>query len=226
MSREGVVQSLRIPVAHGELEARLERPEETVRGAAVLGHPHPEHGGTMHSKPVYYLARALRTAGLSTLRFNFRGVGESTGEYDGGIGELDDFRQCLDFLEQKYPDRPIVTGGFSFGSSIALRVSWENDRVAVMVGLGVPVREVRKPLPTGGDKPLLIVQGSRDKFGSAGDLRDWLGDRSNVRLEILEGTNHFFESALERMESTVLNYFSTGEGAEALGLPSGGRGLP
>jgi len=133
---------VRIPVAHGHLEALLKEPEGVPNGVAVVCHPHPLHGGTMHTKAVYRAAQALNEAGLVALRFNFRGVGASTGSYEEGIGEMDDVVAALEWLTGEYPDLPLIVGGFSFGSKVALSVGVADDRVDGLVGLGLPVKNL------------------------------------------------------------------------------------
>ena len=113
-----------------------------MRGAAIVCHPHPLHGGTMHTKAVYRAAQGLNDAGLVSLRFNFRGVGLSTGSHDEGIGERDDLRAAIDWIEMEFPHLPLVVGGFSFGSMVGLSVGAEDDRVIGLLGLGLPVNLV------------------------------------------------------------------------------------
>src|SRR5690349_24273205 len=115
--------NLFIPVAHGQLEGILKEPRVVPnRGAALVLHPHPLGGGTMHNKVVFRAASALNDAGLITLRINFRGVGQSTGQHDEGRGERDDVRAALDYLAAKYPPLSITLCGFSFGARVGLEV--------------------------------------------------------------------------------------------------------
>src|SRR5437867_11980992 len=122
--------NLFIPAPHGRLEAILKgsREEET-HGVALVLHPHPLFGGTMHNKVVFRAAAALNDAGLVTLRINFRGVGQSTGTHDEGYGERDDVRAGLDYLTDQYPSREITLCGFSFGARVGLEVGIADDRV-------------------------------------------------------------------------------------------------
>src|SRR5438094_10464540 len=123
--------NLFIPVEHGRLEAILKEPgEQPAKGVALVLHPHPLGGGTMHNKVVFRAAAALNDAGLITLRINFRGVGQSTGVHDEGYGEREDVRAGLDYLTQNYPDQPITLCGFSFGARVGLEVGIAYERVA------------------------------------------------------------------------------------------------
>jgi len=122
----------------------VKEPEGAPKGAAVVCHPHPLFGGTMHTKAVYRSAQALVDAGLVALRFNFRGVGASTGSHDEGVGERDDARAALAWLESAYPGLPVVAGGFSFGSMVGLTVGAEDPRVVALLGMGLPVERSGK----------------------------------------------------------------------------------
>src|ERR1043165_7540221 len=113
------IESLFLAGAAGRLECLLEEPDEAAVGAALVCHPHPQHGGTMHNKVVYRLARGLRRTGAVSLRFNYRGVNRSEGVYDEGLGEIEDARAALAYLRSRYPELPYVIAGFSFGSRIA-----------------------------------------------------------------------------------------------------------
>ena len=159
---------MKIPVSHGWLEAVLKEPDEAPRGAAVLCHPHPLHGGTMHTKAVYRAAQGLNDAGLVVLRCNFRGVGISTGSHDDGHGEKDDLRAALDWMEARFPDLPLLTGGFSFGSMVGLGVGVDDPRIVALLGLGLPLGMDTYDFGYLGntDKPVLVVQGEDDEFGS------------------------------------------------------------
>src|ERR1051325_6049000 len=149
--------NLFIDVAHGRLEAILKEPREGAegaRGVALVLHPHPLGGGTMHNKVVFRAAAALNEAGLITLRINFRGVGQSTGVHDEGRGEREDVRAGLDYLAANYPGQEITLCGFSFGARVGLEVGMADDRVARMIAIGAPVdkydftflEESRKPI--------------------------------------------------------------------------------
>ena len=156
----------------GRLEAILMSPDAAPVAAAVVCHAHPLHGGMMHFKVVFRAAKALQEQGLAVLRFNFRGVGRSEGTHDDGVGEQEDARAALGELERRFPGLPLVLGGFSFGSVVALRVAARDARVRAVFALGFPLvrfgdaRTLQAP-----SQPRLFVQGERDEFGAGETLR-------------------------------------------------------
>jgi alpha/beta superfamily hydrolase len=204
--------NLFIPVAHGRLEAILKEPREgTARGAALVLHPHPLYGGTMHNKVVFRTARALNDAGCVTLRFNFRGVGQSTGEHDHARGgEQDDARAALDHLAAAYPHLPLFVAGFSFGARVGLEVGVKDARVGALVGVGTPVSIAER----GYDfsfleecrKPTLFVHGERDEFGDVETLRALvarLPREAHARLVVIPGAGHFFDEQLDELTRAI-----------------------
>ena len=206
--------NLFIPAPHGRLEAIWKEPRGGARGAALVLHPHPLHGGTMHNKVVFRTARGLEDAGLTTLRINFRGVGHSTGEHTGARGgEQEDARVALDFLTEKYPGLPVFLAGFSFGARVGLEVGARDARVRFLVGVGTPVsipeREYDFSFLSECRKPLLLVHGERDEFGSVADLLALaarLPPESQVRVKIVPGAGHFFDQQLEELRSAVAEW--------------------
>lgn len=216
---------VRIPVRHGHLEANLRRPEGEPVGAAVVCHPHPQHGGTMHTKAVFRTAQALNEAGLLALRFNFRGVGTSTGSYDEGRGEQEDVRAALDFLGDQAPELPLVVAGFSFGSMVGLRVTMEEPRVVTALGLGLPIRMYDFGFLRHIQRPLLVVQGERDQFGGGWDVVEAVAPLSPwIQVETVGEADHFFDQRFEEMKGRIRGFFLTGEGAKALSEPRAGVG--
>ena len=210
---------MRIPVSHGFLEAALKLPDGAPNGAAVVCHPHPIHGGTMHTKAVYRAAQAFNDAGLVALRFNFRGVGTSTGSHDEGHGEMDDVRAALDWLEAEYPHLPLVVGGFSFGSMVGLSVGVEDDRVVGLLGMGLPVEMDAYDFSylKDTDKPTLVVQGENDEFGSGSVVADRVADLGpHVTLVRVPDTDHFFTDKLEALRAAVGGYYASGPGSRLL----------
>ncbi|MDT7779987.1 MAG: uncharacterized protein QOC99_2499 [Acidobacteriota bacterium] len=207
--------NLFIPAPHGRIEAILKEPHGAARGAALVLHPHPLHGGTMHNKVVFRTARALNDAGLTTLRINFRGVGHSTGEHTGARGgEQEDARVALDYLVEKYPRLgPVFLAGFSFGARVGLEVGTHDPRVGYLIGIGTPVsiseRDYDFSFLSECRKPLLLVHGERDEFGSVSDLRALaarLPAEARVRVEIIPGAGHFFDDQLEDLRRVVAEW--------------------
>jgi alpha/beta superfamily hydrolase len=200
----------------GRLEAILMNPTSVPVAAAVVCHAHPLHGGMMHFKVVFRAARALRSAGVAALRFNFRGVGRSEGTYDDGQGEQDDARAALDEMERRFPGRPLVLGGFSFGSVVALRVGREDPRVRALFALGYPATFLAEDvLLDGGGKPRLFVQGENDRFGSGDTLRSLVEPFPQGRtVVVVPGTNHFFDGRLDELQGAVCCWAGSGRGGQ------------
>jgi alpha/beta superfamily hydrolase len=204
----------------GRLEVLLEQPVlapgAAPRAAVVFAHPHPQHGGTMHTKVVFRIAAALVDLGIPTLRFNFRGVGRSTGTYDNGRGERDDVLAALDWLAGRYPGAPICLGGFSFGSWVGLPVGCEDARVRQLIGVGVPVRLLGVGALEECDKPKLIVQGAYDEYGPLDAIRPWFERLPPPKqLDIIPGADHFFTHEQTALYDAIVAYFRSG--ASALG---------
>src|SRR5271165_3337635 len=156
-----------IPGPAGRLEALLEEPEHSEpRYAALVCHPHPLYGGTMHNKVVYRMARGLRKTGAVVLRFNFRGVNLSDGEHANGVGEIDDARAALEFLRARYPDLPWMLGGFSFGSRVALRLGCSLQPAPQLVlAAGFPTRREELGYLGQCGVPKVFIQSTHDEHG-------------------------------------------------------------
>jgi len=189
----------------GRIEALLEE-IGGARFAAVVCHPHPQLGGTMHNHATHRLARAVRGAGGSTLRFNYRGVGRSAGAYDGGRGEALDARAALAYLRGLHPGVPLVLAGFSFGAWVAVAVSDEPGLAGLLLG-GLPLRSAeldaltRTDLVRGVPLPVAVVQAVSDQFGSPAEVRELLaGSRGPRRLASVPGTTHLFREDLPGLE--------------------------
>lgn len=205
-------ERLEISVPHGHLEARYEQPEGSTNGVALLCHPHPQYGGNMNTKALYHLTRAFNEEGFATLRFNFRGIGSSTGTYDGGEGERDDARAALAELRSQVDelDGPLICGGFSFGAAVGLRVGYENENVDVLVGIGVPVTLADFEYLREDDRPLLVIQGENDSFGPPEEVREVLDtDRSNVSFRVIEDAEHLFTGHFEELREVVINFLDS-----------------
>ena len=200
------VGNLFIPVAHGQLEAILKEPREAVRGVALVLHPHPQFGGTMHNKVVFRAATALQDAGLVTLRINFRGVGQSTGVYDEGEGEQQDARDALDYLAETYPGQPVTIAGFSFGSRVGLRVGMPDERVVRLIGIGLPTRLFDYSWLDECRKPLLLIHGADDAIAVADGVRELTAQLPVAvpfKLEIIAGAGHFFDQQLDQLKQII-----------------------
>ena len=200
--------NLSIPAPHGRLEAILKEPRVSPapRAAALVLHPHPLHGGTMHNKVVFRAARALNEAGLVTLRLNFRGTGQSTGTHDYAHGEQTDARVGLDYLTHAYPSLPLLLAGFSFGARVGLEVGANDRRVAALIGIGTPVNMYDFTFLRACRKPLLLVHGARDEFGDADKLRALaaqLPTEARVQVVIIPEAGHFFDGQLEELSRAI-----------------------
>ena len=205
-----LVQAVRIPSPAGHLEALLTKGfAESPAQAAVVCHPHPLYGGTMHSKVVFHAARALARAGMPVLRFNFRGVGASTGRYDEGHGERDDVRAAVDFLAGQFPRAGIVLAGFSFGAWVGLRVGCEDRRMTLLIGIGAPVDDSDFSYLLGCAKPKLFIQGTRDQFGSVANFTKLFDELPEPKqLAWVEGADHFFAGHLAELRRALRAYFA------------------
>ena len=199
--------NLFIPSPHGQLEAIVKEPRGSIRGAALVLHPHPLFGGTMHNKVVFRAAAALNDAGLLTLRINFRGVGQSTGEHDEGRGERDDARAGLDYLAQNYPGEEITLCGFSFGARVGLEVGVADQRVRRLISIGTPVDKYDFGFLEESSKPILIVHGDRDEFGDVERLRELAAKiKGRLQLVIIKGAGHFFDDHLDEWKAAITEW--------------------
>jgi uncharacterized protein len=202
--------NLFIPSPHGQLEAIVKEPRGPVRGLALVLHPHPLFGGTMHNKVVFRAAAALNDAGLLALRINFRGVGQSTGHHDEGRGERDDARAGLDYLAENYPGQEITLCGFSFGARVGLEVGMADQRVRRLISIGTPVDKYDFSFLEQCRKPILFVQGDRDEFGDAERLRDLVAKiKAPVHLQIIKGAGHFFDDQLDELKAAITEWVLT-----------------
>lgn len=202
--------NLFIPAPHGLLEAILKEPRvQTARGVALALHPHPLGGGTMHNKVIFRAAAALNDAGLTVLRINFRGVGQSAGMHDEGRGELEDVRAGLDYLSEHYPHQAITLAGFSFGARVGLEVGVADDRVRRLISIGTPVDKYDFGFLETNRKPVLFVHGDRDEFGQVDHLRQLaaqIQQHAPVTLRIIENAGHFFESKLDELKRVITEW--------------------
>jgi uncharacterized protein len=198
----------------GRLEALLWAPAGvTPPMAAVVCHPHPLFGGTMHNKVVYHVAKTLHRYGLAVLRFNFRGVGLSEGAYDQGRGETADVCAALDYLGTEFPGTPILAAGFSFGAAVGLRVGCEDSRVSELIGMGFPVNDLEAGYLHACAKPKLLVQGAEDRYGSDESWKALVAGFSpetaaNTQVVFVPGADHFFTGHIDEMTQAVAGWLT------------------
>lgn len=182
----------------GRLEALLNTGDLDSPFAALVAHPHPLGGGTMHNKVVYHAAKAFSHFDVPVLRFNFRGTGLSEGSHDQGEGEVEDVRAALSWLAARFPAKPLLFAGFSFGSNVGLRACCGDPRIAGMVGIGLPVRAAGRNyhydfLAQCGSVPKLFISGDTDEFSPQGILQSFLVTAPEPkRLVWVPGADHFF----------------------------------
>jgi uncharacterized protein len=197
----------------GRLEALLNAGSADATHAALVCHPHPVFGGTLHNKVVFHAMKALHGFGFPVLRFNFRGTGLSEGVHANGTGEVEDVQAALAWLEREFP-LPVVFAGFSFGAAVGLRAAYSDDRVRALIALGLPV----VPVPSDSDggrtysfeflractKPKLFVSGARDQFGPPGKLEALVATFAEPKeLVRIEAGDHFFEGRLREMRVAI-----------------------
>jgi uncharacterized protein len=197
----------------GGLEAILWTPSAAAKHrpplAAVVCHPHPLFGGTMHNKVVYNTAKALDALGLPVLRFNFRGAGLSAGEHDRGRGEQEDVRAALDFLSTQFHGVPVLLAGFSFGARVGLRVGCEDSRVSRLIGLGIPVNDMDFSFLAQCPKPKLFVHGGNDAFGAVEKVKALVASLPGENhLVVVEDVDHFFAGKLDELDAAIANWLT------------------
>jgi len=199
--------NLFIPSPHGQLEGILKAPRGPILGVALVLHPHPLFGGTMHNKVVFRAAAALNEAGLVALRINFRGVGQSTGEHDEGRGEREDVRSGLNYLTESYPGQEITLCGFSFGARVGLEVGSADERVVRLISLGTPVDKYDFSFLEQCRKPILFVQGDVDEFGGVERLRELVARlRAPAEMKVIKGAGHFFDDQLDELKAAITEW--------------------
>ena len=211
--QNATIRSLFLDGPAGRLEALLNAGAENASHAAVVCHPHPLFGGTLHNKVVFHTMKALNGFGFPVLRFNFRGAGLSAGEHDGGSGEVDDVRVALDWLEREY-QLPLIFAGFSFGAAVGMRASFDDPRVQALIGVGAPVAPVAADAEEPRvytfeflrdcTKPKLFVSGARDRFGPRAKLQALEASIPEPKkLVVIEGADHFFEGRLRELRDSI-----------------------
>jgi hypothetical protein len=200
------MESLWIAGPAGRMEALLEEPEEDApRLAALVCHPHPLYGGTMHNKVVYRMARGLRRAGAAVLRFNFRGVGRSAGRHGHLVGEIEDARAALDWLRGRYPDLPFSLAGFSFGALAITRLGCKTAHARWLLAAGFPTGFGSTEYLEGCPTPKVFIQSTNDQYGRRPELEaQYARFAEPKRLIWVEAADHFFAGGLEELEARVV----------------------
>jgi alpha/beta superfamily hydrolase len=215
----GKIRSVFLAGPAGRLEALLNEGNEDATHAALVCHPHPLYGGTMHNKVVFHAMRALNALGIPVLRFNFRGAGSSEGEHAGGRGEVDDVRAALDWLHGEFR-LPMIFAGFSFGAAVGSKAACPDSRVDAVIALGLPLHiTAEQAAQSGGPaeerryeyrflqncfKPKLLISGARDPFAGRAALEAMVSALPEPKeLVLIEGAGHFFEGHLDEMRDVL-----------------------
>lgn len=213
IAQSSTIKSLFLDGPAGRLEALLNAGAANATHAALVCHPHPLFGGTLHNKVVFHTMKALNIFGFPVLRFNFRGAGLSQGEHDHGRGEVEDVSTALDWLDAEF-HLPLIFAGFSFGTTVGLRAACADARVKALIGVGVPA------IPVAADaeaprvytfdflrecsKPKLFVSGARDQFGPRAKLEALVASAAEpMKLVVIEGADHFFEGRLRELREVI-----------------------
>ena len=208
----------------GQLEAVLDQPALRTatgapRAAVVFAHPHPQYGGTMHTKAVYQGAKGLARIGCAVLRFNFRGVGGSAGAFDQGEGEIADFRAALDYMAAKYPNSPLWAAGFSFGAWVALETGAVDPRVDVLVGIAPPVAtsvsgmNYTFPNTLASTKPKFFVQGEADDVCPIEGMWAFYGKLEEPKeLVVIDAADHLFDGRTQEVGEALDELLADFEG--------------
>jgi uncharacterized protein len=191
----------------GRLEALLNTGSETATHAAIVCHPHPQAGGTMHNRVVYRTMKALNAFGFPVLRFNYRGVGLSQGVYDMARGEADDVRAGLDWLHEQF-QLPIIFAGYSFSTFTGVSAACPDERVTSLIFVGTPLRTQGVSLPIevlqNCEKPKLFISGTRDEFASTEELEQLVKSVPEPKqLTLVEGADHFFATGIDKLQATI-----------------------
>lgn len=198
--------NLFIPAKVGRLEAIIKEPAVSPRGVAIVCHPHPLGGGTMHNKVVFRAAAGLNDAGLITIRFNFRGVGASEGEHDGKA-ETQDVEDVVDYVTERFPGTDLTLAGFSFGSRMGTEVALNDPRIARVISIGTPVdKYLDYEYLALLKKPILFVHGDNDEFGSKANIEklfELVGTSTDAELVMFANCGHFFDDHLDELREAI-----------------------
>jgi alpha/beta superfamily hydrolase len=205
-----------IPGPAGPLECLIEQPKNQPRAVVVFAHPLPTEGGTMHTKVVFQGAKALARIGCIVLRFNFRGVGLSSGEWDKGVGEMADFKAAVDYVAERHPGLDIWAAGFSFGSYIAMTAGADDDRVCALVGIAPPVDRYEFATVKQSTKPKFIIHGEDDELISLKLVRQFYASLPEPKEFVqIDSANHLFDGQASEVGDALedlLSDFACGPG--------------
>lgn len=207
MSKHPVMEKLFLEGPVGQLEAILERPGEgALAGAAVVCHPHPQHGGTLHNKVAHTLARAFLRSGFEVLRFNFRGTEHSEGRYDNGVGELDDALAAIDYMRARHGAYPLWLAGFSFGAAIAVKAAVATH-IDGLISVAPAISRFASGMASQPECPWLIVQGDEDELVDVEETVAWVDSlEPGPELLIVSGGEHFFHGRLTDLRDAVIEF--------------------
>jgi len=192
-----------VPGPAGALQALYHAGEED-KPAVVICHPHPQFGGTMRNKVVYWMGRAFEKKGCSVLRFNFRGVDESEGQWDEGRGEADDARAALEWMNQMHPYDPLWLAGFSFGCYAGLQAARTDARVSHMFAVAPAVNLWPFAFMRGETRPITVISGTEDEIVPFTRVRSSVKEKQHIHFHAIEGAGHFFPNHMEQMTSALL----------------------
>ncbi len=200
-------QKISIRGPAGDLEAILESPgDEAIAGIAVVCHPHPQHGGTMHNKVAHTLARSFVRSNFAVLRFNFRGTQGSDGTHDHGVGELDDALAAMAWMRQQEPEAPLWLAGFSFGAAVAVRAAVVRE-VNGLIAVAPAIYRFAGNLDDQPDCPWLIIQGDEDELVEIDETVEWVDSlEPGPELLVVSGAEHFFHGRLHDLREAVMAF--------------------
>jgi alpha/beta superfamily hydrolase len=204
------IRSFDLPGPAGALEALLNRGLDDAPYCALVCHPHPMGGGTLHNKVVYRAMKALHSLGFSVLRFNFRGVGRSEGQHDNGHGEQDDVRAALDWLEHEF-HRPTLFAGFSFGANVGMRACCGDARISGLIALGLPVvaegRHYSYQYLPSCSQPKLFISGDHDPYGPVAEVEAVVATAPEPKQLIwVQDADHFFVGKLDQVQAEIIRW--------------------
>ena len=204
-----------IPGPAGSLEGAINASASgDVRAVAVLAHPLPTAGGTMHTKAVFHAAKALARIGCPVLRFNFRGVGRSAGSFDNGRGEKDDFAAALDFMTARYPGvTRLWAAGMSFGSWMAMTAGAGDPRVTALIGIAPPVTKYDFSPVIAAAKPTFLIHGEFDELVPVKEVRKFYGRLSEPKeLVVIDSADHLFEGKAAEVGDAIVDLLQDYDG--------------